>query len=1310
MNLDYKDDIKNHRKEDSDLPNLDETWHVAELIYKDPDFNTTIKSWENFVQNADKIRHAPIQIECIKPGNKYKDEIHKIFFTNFRIGKPMVWNHTAVSNRNRLSSRQIFTASEDEILTPLEILQSSLTYSAPIIYDLCHLVYKANPKVTPEMKYKKRKLPDGLTLNFKPKDPNDLSSVTPTTLFMDDDGLEPDAVGTDFRDDQDVRTNFSKFSEEESQSEEEEPFYHLLSKTVYPKVHVGDMPIMIGSKYDEMNTRISQDQQEYFGSDIDTKGHFIVSGSEKILVAQARMRHNHLFITKKTVGDKTSYEGTIRCVPENEPGANPVVFGINLTPSGKGKSKLPPVFTVKFPYIAEKIDVVLLFRALGIQSDRDIYEMMTQGDPHCKKYDQVLMETIQRGITAKDQRTSLFHIARKGNDFHDNTTQDYMIYHGVYIVNRDVFPHIGKQPDKGTFYKKAIFLGHAIHQILQVYIGRRNPDEESDMTRDHCGHKRYEAAGELFAQTYYWGYDQVHRILAKHVRKKIKEEKPLTDLHMFVDPTLVTNRLNYVLGTGNWIKSNTKKAASTGVSHVLQRSSFQATLSHTRRVSTPTGKQDKMALKQRQLDNSQIFCLDPAETPEGKHIGTVYNFSLIPTLSKQYPSKPIEDIIKAYEDFIPFDRDSWTKLIDPIRNYRESISKNSSATRAQYQTVIFPYVIHLNGNPIGWIKDGNRLVKELRTMRRNLDINYETGISIDYEEKIISVRTDSGRILRPLLIVDEKNPRKLVLTKERAQLLGKHSGYALSEESTLLLMSEGILEFLDIEETGNTLTAMFPYNLIENELNRYTNCEIHPTTMYGEMSGGIPYANSNPSPRIAFQSSMSKQRVGIPMRDYQQRMDTILHVLNYPQKPIVNTKIAKLCGDEKMPGGFEAIVMILSKRWNMEDAIVFNQASIDRGLARSEFYRTYRDFERKSDSFEETFEKPNETTCYGTRTNYNYEKLDEDGIVPPGTRVGPNDIIIGKTAPYISFKPGSQFTKRDSSTVIRNGETGVVERASISKIGKNANKSVKIKVRSTRVPRIGDKFSSRHGQKGTIGLIQPMENLPFTRDGITPDIIINPHSFISRMTLGMKKEIIAAKYGALYGKYVDATPFEEYESEKYMMEYYEQKLKEAGYHPKGEEYVIDGITGRPIKVKVFTGICYYQRLKHMVEDKWHARSRGPIHVRTRQPVEGRARDGGLRFGEMENHCTIAHGASSLINAFLMRHSDGTMIYFCKDCGGFSFKKGDKFYCTMCRHKTEVVKKECPAVFRLLVQELMSMSIKAKIVFRDPNTMNKTARV
>lgn len=671
----------------------------------------------------------------------------------------------------------------------------------------------------------------------------------------------------------------------------------------------------------------------------------------------------------------------------------------------------------------------------------------------------------------------------------------------------------------------------------------------------------------------------------------------------------------------------------------------------------------------------------PAETPEGQAVGLVKNMSLMAYISVGSSAAPILEFLEEL----------GTENLDEIA---PSVIKKSSK-------------IFVNGCWVGLNQKPHELVSTMRNIRREIGVvASEVSIFRNINAKEIHVYTDSGRICRPLLIVDENNSddgfQRLLLKQSHVDRLrdkDPENPFGWTE-----LVRAGLLEYIDCNEEETTMIAMYPRLIGKDaaESDRkyctsYTHCEIHPSMILGVCASIIPFPDHNQSPRNTYQSAMGKQAMGIYITNFHMRMDTLAHVLYYPQKPLVQTQSMKYLHFGELPAGINASVAILCYTgYNQEDSVIFNRSAIDRGIFRSVFYRSYNAREEKG-THDQQFEVPSRDSCSGMR-NANYEKLDEDGIVPPGIRVTGEDVIIGKTIMIPEDMEGAKnevvrHTKKDKSHFLRTSENGIVDQVLVTH-DVDGYKFVKVKVRSVRIPEIGDKFASRHGQKGTMGINYRHEDMPFSCEGLTPDIIVNPHAIPSRMTIGHLVETLMGKVACFRGDVANATPFTEVTVKDVSL-----VLKEYGYQWRGNEVMYNGFTGRKMNSQVFLGPTYYQRLKHMVGDKIHARARGPLQILVKQPTEGRGRDGGLRFGEMERDCMVAHGAAHFLRERLFEVSDPYRLHVCDICGLTAIAKlrQNTFQCKQCSNSTRISQIRLPYACKLLFQELMAMCIAPRLM-------------
>ncbi|MFC1751293.1 DNA-directed RNA polymerase subunit B [Pseudomonadota bacterium] len=591
--------------------------------------------------------------------------------------------------------------------------------------------------------------------------------------------------------------------------------------------------------------------------------------------------------------------------------------------------------------------------------------------------------------------------------------------------------------------------------------------------------------------------------------------------------------------------------------------------------------------------------------------------------------------------------------------------------------------VFLNGKFIGTVDDGKKLAEEIIAERRRGEIS--TNVNARYEEIVneIHIENLSGRLRRPLVVV--KNGETL-LTDRHIEQIEK------GELSWDDLLRQGIVEYLDANEEENILTGFFFDEITKD----HSHFSINPMDIFGLTTSLVPFSNFSTTQKVNTGSKNQKQALGFYAANFLIRMDMDVNLLYTPQRPIVRSMMHELSNYDAHPSGQNLVVAVMCyKGYNMEDAIIINKGSIDRGMGRSAYYRPLISEElRYSGGLLDEISVPDKEVK-GYRSEDDYQLLEEDGIIYPEAVVEEGDVVIGKTSPprFLSNMGEYQLsttTRRESSEFLKHGEKGKVDLVIVTE-NEEGNKLVEVKIRDERIPELGDKFTSRHGQKGIVGLIVPPEDMPFSASGITPDLLFSPMGIPSRMTMSHLIELLGGKTGALAGRYVDGSVFD---SEK--QEDLREQLHDLGFRENGTETMYDGISGRQFEVKIFVGNMYYLKLKHMVANKIHARARGPIQLLTRQPTEGRAKGGGLRLGEMEKDTFIAHGTSLLLKERF--DSDSTIVPICEECGMIAVNdsRKNRRYCPVCGDEAKIEFIEMSYAFKLLLDELKSLFIYPKI--------------
>jgi len=1035
----------------------------------------------------------------------------------------------------------------------------------------------------------------------------------------------------------------------------------------YKKTCIGKVPIMLKSNFCMLTSYTTDRDLALLGEcTFDEGGYFVINGSEKVLIAQEKMSNNQVYVfeLKKS---KYTFLAEIRSMPKYMSGPTATLYCKMLSRKNKAAGTSGQPIVAAIPYIRTDIPVVIVFRAFGLVADRQILERICY-DFDDKPMLEALRPSLEQAFVIQSRNVALDYIGRRGST--DGATRERRIGYAEEILQKKLLPHVGIGADRELWEtKKTYFFGYVVHRLLLAHLGRRELDD-----RDHYGNKRMDLAGPLLAGLFRQLFIKLAKDCRMMLQKSIDQGKQY-NFERSIKQNTITRGLKYSVATGNW--GMQKQAASkAGVSQVLNRLTFTSALSHLRRLNTPIDRSGKLA-KPRQLHNTHWGMICPAETPEGQACGLVKNLSLMASITVGFNSYMIMHFLEEW-------------MMENLAEISPSVIPESTK-------------IFIDGVWVGIHRDAEDLVRHLRTLRRTMDgIAPEVSVVWDLRNQEVSLYTDAGRCCRPLFVVEEN---RILLKREHVTQLHQRESTNFDWDNGLLL--NGFVEMLDTLEEETTLIAMYVDDVSDARENystsqkQYTHCEINPSMIFGICASIIPFPDHNQSPRNTYQSAMGKQAMGVYMTNFTVRMDTLAHILCYPQKPLVVTHPIKYLRFRELPAGQNAIVAIMCySGFNQEDSVIMNQSSVDRGLFRSVFYRSY-SCEEKKQPFGgcDEFERPQQETTRNMK-RANYEKLDADGFIAPGEFVTGDDIIIGRTTPLAEgeeTQPGARHTKRDASIGLRPSETGVVDQVMLTTNG-DGYKFAKVRVRSERIPQVGDKFASRHGQKGTIGMLYRQEDMPFNVDGIAPDIIVNPHAIPSRMTIGHLVECLLGKVAANTGSEAMATPFIVDQTVTKIS----QMLHKCGFQRHANETMYNGYTGRELATQIFLGPTYYQRLKHMVDDKIHSRQRGRLQILTRQPVEGRAREGGLRFGEMERDCMISHGAAQFLREALLDRSDKYSTHVCNQCGLLAIAnlRQLKYECRGCKNKTDISQIDMPYACKLLFQELMAMSI-APRMFTEP---------
>jgi len=1113
--------------------------------------------------------------------------------------------------------------------------------------------------------------------------------------------------------------------------------------TILPKIYLGRFPIMLQSNLCILNT-LSKDVRFNMGEcRNDYGGYFIIDGKEKVIISQEKFADNMLYIRVNKDDDIYSHSAEIRSVSEDT--SKPIrTASVKIVAPSPSLSNNQIVVSV--PNVKKPVPLFILMRALGVISDKDIIRtclLNTLNDEEANNknpYIDLFIPSVHEANKFFNQQTALEYIAeltKRGT------------VSGVIEILADYFlPHVGEM----NFLDKAYFVGYMVSRLLKVYIKEEKPTD-----RDNFRFKRVELSGALINDL----FREYYLIQKKDITRKIDEEyyyhkgeykddetlsrkekkqiktKEQKDTNKYQDNFVGLIEANFKTFfkdrlveqgfrkafKGNWgSEAHTKRI---GAVQDLNRLSWNTFISHLRKINLPLDASAKV-VGPRLLNSSQWGYIDPIDTPDGGNIGLHKHMSIstyITSASSSYP------IIK------------WLRMNTPMRILLECSPEQLGACSK----------IFVNGNWIGIIDTPVETVNLLKLYRRNGIIPAYTSISFDYQRNELYIYSDAGRLTRPVYYIDDRKAsydRKEIkdllesgsITWEQVISgtmkktddnfktknnkiydlfdLYKDIGSDKKHIFQSLEKHKSIVDYIDTSEEETALIATTVDDLAKSKW--YTHLEIDPSLILGVMGNLIIYPEHNPVTRNSFSCGQSKQAVSVYHSNYQMRIDKMGVILNYGQTPLIKSRYLEYVNQEEQPYGVNAIVAIMCYTgYNVEDAILINEGAVHRGIFRTTYYSSYETKEESSkvtgmnDSKFANIEKNN---VMGKKRGHDYSFLDDHGLIRENTELNDKIILIGK----INSSMNNKDVWTDDSVKTKKGQMGYVDKAFITH-GEEGFNVAKVRVREERLPAIGDKMASRAGQKGTLGLIIPEEDMPFTEDGIRPDLIINPHAIPSRMTIGQIVESLFGKVCTSYGAYGDCTAFQ-VKGPNYST--YAPLLVNAGFHSSGNQVLYNGMSGQQLAADIYIGPTYYMRLKHMVKDKINYRARGPNTVLTRQPVQGRANDGGLRIGEMERDGVLAHGMSYFLNeSFMVRgEKQDFFIAVCNKTGAIAiYNESKNLFLSPCadgpvkfntnpdgtqsimnlsRFGRSFSILKVPYAFKLLIHELQIMNVQMRIITEE----------
>ena len=955
-------------------------------------------------------------------------------------------------------------------------------------------------------------------------------------------------------------------------------------RVIHKALPIGHMPMMLRSSNCVLSGKSHKELAELNECPIDPGGYFVVRGTEKVILIQEQLSKNRIIVERDN-------KGHIGCsvtssTHERKSRTNLVMKGTR--------------YLLKHNSLTEEVPVVIIFKAMGVISDQEIVQMVGSEEDTVSALYPSIEESTNNGIFTQKQALNYVGKKARKSTWSKPRTQ---IQEAHNILSNLVLAHINVE--RKDYRMKSVYLAIMVRRVIMAQ-GKKQTDD-----RDYYGNKRLELAGQLLSLLFEDLFKKFNSELIRIVDHIIlKKRTTQFDVVRHMRQDQITNGLVTAISTGNWSLKRFKMERS-GITQVLSRLSFISCLGHMTRITSQFEKTRKVS-GPRSLQPSQWGMVCPSDTPEGEACGLVKNLALMTHVTTDQDEQPIIRL-------------AFNLGVEDLRYLS-----------GEEITGVTAYLVFLNGNVLGVIQDHSRFIKMFRMLRRCGRVREFVSIYPNHKLRCVDISSDGGRVCRPYIIVERGIPK---VTSDHIDMLSK--GMEFED-----FIRKGLVEYLDVNEENDSNIAMYEDNIDGNT----THLEIEPFTILGVCAGLIPYPHHNQSPRNTYQCAMGKQAMGTIAYNQQNRIDTLMNLLVYPQAPLVKTKTIDIIQFDKLPAGQNASVAVMSySGYDIEDALVLNKSSLDRGFGRCLVYRKQTcSLKRYANQSYDRILGPSRDSQTG-KIIWKHEALDQDGIVAPGEKLSNRQVMVNKSVPVVTQRvtgiplPSTEAYK--DSPVMFKGPTDMFAEKVMVTSNSEESYLIKVLLRSTRRPELGDKFSSRHGQKGVCGLIVPQEDMPFSDNGVCPDIIMNPHGYPSRMTVGKLIELLGGKAGVMEGQFHYGTAFGGDKVKDLSAD-----LIRHGFNYQGKDYLTSGITGEPLEAYIYNGPIYYQKLKHMVLDKMHARSRGPRAVLTRQPTEGRSRDGGLRLGEMERDCLISYGASMLLLERLMISSDIFEIDVCGECG------------------------------------------------------------
>ena len=1118
----------------------------------------------------------------------------------------------------------------------------------------------------------------------------------------------------------------------------------IREKGVYRQIVQFQLPTMVGGRAD------SQQAPMHPNARSDPGGYFVVKGAEKTVVPQKHLQINKCFVFAAPKG-AWPWRAEVRACNSNKIRSTSTL-GVNLKCGTRGSGPLKA--TIQMPYIAMHIPVMAVCMLLGFKSAEHVATAVATGGitsglvdiPEGSLWDTQAIKTTRLWVLSlmRDEAGSyppfetmtpdkiMQWIGEMGTN--RKAARDRCMYVKHLIAN-EFLPQIGLQFDEATLARKAQYFAFVLWRLAQVARGFQDPDD-----RDHAGSKQYDLCGMLLSLLLRQHYRNFRKRVIGDIRR-CAEQGRLVNIPELLSIKRMTDGFAYALSTGNW---GLKKGASTqtGVAQMLSRLNLVATVSHLRRLNTPLKREGKQA-RPRQIHTSLWGLECPAETPEGPPCGLVGQMAQGVIFCHGHPAVRLIRQTSALlgEAIFPLLQDAsllqgasatmqprpsvfnaashpvygvTTAALDPgSEGWAAVRASQEAADRRMFRESPEVVRVVVNGILLGFVSDGASAARTLRAGRRVRRLPFDVSVELFEDQGVLAVTGEAGGRRRPLFILEKPGN-----TLDRVTALWHECRGKPTEVFWQRLLQAGCVEYVSKHEEENLLVLSTPTGgcQLHEPLEEYTHCEIHPSMILGVAAAMIPFSDHNQAPRTTYFAAMSKQ-IGSnpgPETPYTNAMRLL-----YPQQPLVTTWAQIIYGAEGQNAAQNAWVAVLADGGeNQEDSLYLNGDSAARGLFGCFVIKNHtEECQGGTGADSQRFERP-PSYCYGRKTA-SYDKLGPDGIVPPGTFIKGGDVYVGKTMLANELGCNKRNTVlRDQSCQLHPRDKPMAVASTRRCRGRDDKDMVTVEMRAMRLMQVGDKLTSSHGQKGVVGAIRPAREMPYTESGIVADLILNPHALPSRMTIGQPIEAATGLLCARRGRFGDGTPFRKpggAASTEELISQLDKELVAEGFTCMGDQVMYRGGTGERIKARVFFGPVAYFRVKQMVDDKHHARARGPVHMTTQQPTEGRSKDGGLRIGEMERDCIQSHGAAATCMDRLFYSSDYAEVPICTECHLVAMPRAPPErkdlvvgmnehtgYCLNCRKAGTVRNTPLPYITRLLSAELMAMHVRPEIIIdADP---------